>query len=342
MGQAWFMARWRMQPAVGNPRMSLRNLMRLAYPRALPRDLDLERAAFRAVGSNRVSGLHSVRAMLAALDHHSAPSPLSVRFDQRDVVELVVDGVTLAVDTADNSVSEPMIRNREYEPEVTRVLRDVVRPGMTVVDIGANIGFFTALCAGLVGETGRVVAVEPNSENCRLILRTAEINLFMNVHLLPVALAEANGWSHFVNHLGSNGSLGEAPGNDLVGGWGQIVPVLRGDAVIDGPIHVVKMDVEGAEARVVRGMAGLIEAHRPVVVTEASQEMLRRVSDCSLADYLAWFEERDYELHLITPSGGSPVAFRDAAALLATWTDPYRIENLLLTPRHQFPPASDR
>jgi hypothetical protein len=80
-------------------------------------------------------------------------------------------------------------------------------------------------------------------------------------------------------------------------------------------------------------MAGLIGVHRPVVVTEASQEMLARVSDCSLADYLAWFEERDYAVHLIAPGSGPPIAFPDAAALLATWHDPFRIENLLLTPR---------
>ena len=312
--------------------MSLRSLMRLAYPNPLPGDLKLEIKAYRAVGSNRVNGLHSVRAMLAALDHHSAPSPLSVRFGQEDVVEVVVDGVKIALDTADNSVSEPMIRNREYEPEVTRVLRDVIRPGMTVLDIGANVGFFTALSAGLVGKSGRVIAVEPNSENCRLILRTAEINQYDNVELLPIALAETNGWSHFVNHLGSNGSLAGVSESELVVGWGQIVPVLRGDDLIEGSIDVVKMDVEGAEARVVRGMAGLIEKHRPVVVTEASEEMLKRVSDCSLTDYLKWFEERNYSVHLISTNTESPIAFPDVKALLATWSDPFRIENLLLLP----------
>ncbi len=91
-----------------------------------PGDLDVEFKAYRAVGSNRIHGLHSVRAVLAALDQHSAPSPLSVRFGRGDVVEVVVDGVTLALDTADSSVSEPMIRNREYEPEVTRVLREFI------------------------------------------------------------------------------------------------------------------------------------------------------------------------------------------------------------------------
>jgi len=242
--------------------------------------------------------------------------------------------VKIALDTADNSVSEPMIRNREYEPEVTRVLRNVIRPGMTVLDIGANVGFFTALSADLVGSSGRVIAVEPNSENCRLILRTAEINQFDNVELLPIALAESNGWSHFVNHLGSNGSLAGASESELVGGWGQIVPVMRGDDLIKGSIDVVKMDVEGAEARVVRGMAGLIEEHRPVVVTEASEEMLKRVSDCSLSDYLNWFQERNYSVHLISTMAESPIAFPDVKALLATWSDPFRIENLLLLPGH--------
>ncbi len=78
--------------------------MRLAYPIPLPDDLELERKAYDAVGSNRVTGLHSVRAMLAALDHHNAPSPLVVRFGPDDVIEASVDGVRIVLDTADNSV----------------------------------------------------------------------------------------------------------------------------------------------------------------------------------------------------------------------------------------------
>lgn len=335
LGQAWFMLKWRIRPAVGEPRMSLRDLMRVAYPRSFPTDLELERAAYRSVGSNRVRGLHSMRKMLAALDAHSAPSPLSIRFGKEEIVEVVVDGVKMALDTADISVSEPMIRTRQYEPEVTNVLRRFIRPGMTVVDIGANVGFFSALSAGLVGPSGRVIAVEPNSENCRLILRTVEMNHLANIQLLPVALAEVNGWSHFVNHLGSNGSLSDGSGSELVDGWGQIVPVVRADDLITGPLDVVKMDVEGAEARVVLGMKDLIETYRPVIVSEVSHEMLIRASHCSLADYLAWFEERDYSVRLITTPDAAPTYFPTAKALLDTWGDSYRIENLLLTPRTQ-------
>jgi len=328
----WFLLKLRIRPAIGTPSMSLRDLMILAYPNPLPADLMLETVAFRAVGSNRIKSLHSIRAVLAALDGHSAPSPLSVRLGNQDLREIVVDGISIAVDLADNSVSEPMIRDREYEPEVTRVLRSLIEPGMTVVDIGANIGYFTALCATIVGKSGRVIAVEPNSENCRLILKTIEINRLHNVELLPVAFAENNSWSYFVNHLGSNGSLAAPEAGDIIGGWGQIVPLLRGDDLISGSIDVIKLDVEGAEARVVRGMADIIERCRPIIVTEVSEEMLRRVSECTLADYLGWFTERNYSLFLISKSGDVPIRFPHVDSLLTTWTDPFRIENLLLLP----------
>ena len=141
-GRGMVLVRWRLRPAVGEPRMSLRSLLRLAYPRPLPArspPISTSNAPpTAAAGANTVRGLSSVRAVLAALDDHSAPTPLSVRFGASDVVDVLVDGVLVALDTADDSVSGPMIRDRRYEPEVTRVLREVIRPGMPVLDVGAK------------------------------------------------------------------------------------------------------------------------------------------------------------------------------------------------------------
>ncbi len=332
IGERWFVVRWRIRPAVGHPRMSVRDLLRLLYPTHLPRDLDLERKAFRAVGSNRVRDLHSIRRVLAALDHHSAPSPVSVRFSPDDVVEVELEGVSIALDSADISVSEPMIRDRTYEPHITNVLRQLLRPGMTFVDIGANVGYYSLLGASFVGPGGRVIGIEPNSENCRLILRSLELNQCSNVAILPVALAEETGWSYFVNHLGSNGSLSESPAGPL-NGWGQIVPTLRGDSFLRGPIHVMKMDVEGAEARVVAGLASVIEECQPAIVTEVSDEMLARVSGSSLAEFLGWFTDRGYGCAVIGSGTGLPDDSADVQGLVEGWGDRFRIENLLLRPR---------
>jgi FkbM family methyltransferase len=311
--------------------MTVRDLLRLLYPSPLPRDLDLERKAYRAVGSNQVHDLRSIRRVLATLDHHSAPSPISVRFSPEDVVEVELEGMSIALDSADISVSEPMIRDREYEPNITNVLRQLLQPGMTFLDVGANVGYYSLLGASLVGPGGHVIGIEPNSENCRLILRSLELNQYSNVTILPVALAEETGWSYFVNHLGSNGSLSESPTGSL-NGWGQIVPTLRGDSFLKGPIDVIKMDVEGAEARVVAGLASLIDECKPVIVTEVSHEMLTRVSGSGLAEFLGWFTDRGYGCAVIGSGSGLPVDSDDVQALVEAWGDRFRIENVLLRP----------
>lgn len=312
--------------------MTVRDLLRLLYPSPLPRDLDLERQAFRAVGSNRVRDLQSIRRVLATLDHHSAPSPISVRFSPEDVVEVELEGVPIALDRADISVSEPMIRDREYEPHITNVLRQLLRPGMTFLDVGANVGYYSLLGARLVGPGGRVIGIEPNSENCRLILRSLELNQCSNVALFPVALSDETGWSYFVNHLGSNGSLSKSPTQSL-NGWGQIVATLRGDSFLQGPIDVIKMDVEGAEALVVAGLASVIEEWKPVIVTEVSHEMLTRVSGSGLAEFLGWFTDRGYGCAVIGSGSDLPVDSDDVPALVDGWGDRFRIENVLLRPR---------
>src|SRR5256885_3164883 len=55
---------------------------------------------------------------------------------------------------------------RTHEPHVTRVMLPLLRPGTVIVDIGANIGYYTLLAASRIGSTGKVIAFEPSLENC--------------------------------------------------------------------------------------------------------------------------------------------------------------------------------
>jgi len=79
-------------------------------------------------------------------------------------------GVSLMLDRADCSVAKEIIERHHCEPEVTKLLEKLIEPGQTFVDIGANVGYFTLRGSRLVGPTGRVIAVEPFSENRRSIL----------------------------------------------------------------------------------------------------------------------------------------------------------------------------
>ncbi len=312
--------------------LSLRDALNLLYPEALPADLGLDEVARRATGSLRVRDLQAIRRILAALDGPSAPSPFQVRFGPRDVVRVDVGGVRLVLDAADVSVSDDIIQGRGYEPEVTRVLEALLRPGMTFVDIGANVGYHALLGSRLVGPTGQVIAVEPFSENCRLILMSVAENGVDNLTLLPVALHDHQGWSHLSTHIGSNASLISSGVDEIARGYGVIVPTFRLDDLISGPIHVVKIDVEGAEARAIAGARRLVAECRPAVVTEVSEEMLARVSGSSVREYLDWFVSQGYSVSALDRTGGEPKAIDDLNGFLSAWGDPARIENLLLLP----------
>lgn len=330
-GEELFSLCWRVRPGIGRPSIRLWRLLRILYPRPFPSDLRLERAAYRAAGSSTVRDVGSVRRVLASLDTHSAPSPVSVRISPADLCLIDVASVRLAVDAADVSVSDTILRTGQYEPHLTALLQDLLRPGTTFADVGANIGYYAMLGARLVGPSGRVVAFEPSPENCRLLLHSMQLNGFENVELFPVALSDVDGWSYLERHLGSNGSVHQIGVESSFDGWRTIVPTFTLDRLYEGPLDVMKMDVEGSEARVLRGATRVIEKNRPVILTEVSDAMLRRCSGSSLPQFLSWFAERSYQVAMIEESG-ELTWILEPQQLVETWGDEFRIESLLLRP----------
>jgi hypothetical protein len=121
--------------------------------------------------------------------------------------------------------------------------------------------------------------------------------------------------------------------DEIARGYGTIVPTFRLDQLIDGPIDVIKIDVEGAECRAVVGATSLITKHRPIVVTEISEAMLRLVSKSSMRSYIEWFTTKGYSVSILDRNGGTPELVDDLDELLSSWSDIFRIENLLLLPR---------
>lgn len=247
-----------------------------------------------------------------------------------------VGGLRLVLDSADASVLTTM-SSGSYEPHVVDALGRICRPGMTVVDVGAHIGYLTICASRIVGPAGRVIAVEANSENCRLLLATVKANAIDNVTLLPVAVDDHQGWSYFMAHVGSNGGLagGEIYGHnldaELVEGAGHVVATFTLDQLVTKPVDVVKIDVEGAEYRVVKGAARILDADAPYVISEVSREMLHRVSATSLEEYLALFTDRGYRIAVLERDGSGPRPV-SATELTESWPHHAHIEDLLLTP----------
>ena len=300
-------------------------LVHLVYP-TLPQDL---RARVDEAAEGDLTDVSTIRRMLGTIEHQRAPTAFSVQLTENDAVPCTVGDVELLCDAADAAVT-PGLRSGEYEPHLTAVFERYCRPGMTVVDVGANLGYYTLLAATLVGPSGRVVALEPNSENCRLLLSSLRRSGLGNVQVLPVAADVEKGWAYYSTHVGSNGGL--IDDGDLLTRPGVVVPTFRLDDLVAGPVGLVKMDVEGAEGRVVRGATRLIEHERPIVTTELKEEMLTRVSNSTLGEYLSYFEGLGYTAALLEKETGAVKPYASVADLLADWGGRDELRDVLLLP----------
>jgi FkbM family methyltransferase len=189
-----------------------------------------------------------------------------------------VEGMRLHLPVHDVGVGDALGIEGCHEPELTAAFKRQVRPGMVVVDAGANIGYYTVLASRLVGPSGRVIAFEPDAGNFSLLWRNVVENGCKNVEAYPYALGEHLVYA--VLHV-----CPEAPGShslhatsEFLGPTRKVVTVA-GDEVLGGsrPPDIVKMDIEGAEPEALRGMAKVLEAPgKRVLFVECHQDVLSR------------------------------------------------------------------
>lgn len=254
---------------------------------------------------------HSSRAG-EALDNVVASYVTSREFAERgllnkiysDTVELVrLPKFSLFVSKDDLAVGHH-VWGGSYEPGVAAILGRYVKPGMGVVDIGANIGYLTMLLASLVTPSGLVVAVEPNPDNIRLLEASRRLNNFGQVLVIQAAAGRVTGLLA-LNVSYSNGVAGELPDNLEAIFASHPVPCFALDSLLpsDRRIDLVKLDTEGAELNALIGLSETMRRDRPVIVSEFSPGMLPGISNCSGAEYLRFLIAKGYRIGVIGQDG---------------------------------------
>lgn len=314
--------------------IALSELLPMLYPADGQRSELLAAAETLLGGRDRVHTLSDVRHILSSFDRQTYPSPVSVLLGHDQILWHEEDGLRFALDPDDGGIT-PFVRDNNFEPHVTAMLRERCQSGFGVIDIGANVGYHTVRLASLVGPDGSVLAVEANPDNCLLLWAAVEENKLTNVTLLPVGLAHARGWGYFTTHVGTNGGLLNRSSRSTVRDVATIVPLLRLDDVVgaDQQVDLVKVDVEGAEGLVIGGGAETIARCRPIVVSEFSCDMIRRISEMEPRAYLSFFTDLGYRINLIEQaSPGVVTPYGSADEFLADWGSEFRIEDLLFVP----------
>jgi len=239
-------------------------------------------------------------------------------------------GFSMLVRLDDWAVGARIAVRRRYEPHVSRAFEHLLRPGAVVVDVGANVGYYTLLAASRVGSTGQVFAFEPGSSSCRLIEQSAAMNEFRNVRVFECAASDAEGLVGY----GMDDSNGRISHEDVATSAVQVRAVTLDRALADvRKVDVIKVDVEGAEARVLRGATELVRRDRPAIVSEFCPFGLRLASSVEPVDYLHLLRSLGYELRVIPGSGALPPPQSDARILEQVGGDgPGDHVDLLATP----------
>lgn len=204
--------------------------------------------------------------------------------------------------SAEDQVCATLRSGGSYEPAVTSVVRRVLAPGSRFVDIGANIGYFSVMAAMLVGEAGRVFAVEPYAYNLKLLTLNLKLNSCANVEILPFALSNERGLLNYDDSAGNSGQVFEL-GSELAALLDSVLvyAVALDDIMAnETPIDLIKMDIEGAEHLALQGMQATVLRDRPIIISEVSEGFLQAVSGVSMETYLkALLLADDWELAVI-------------------------------------------
>ena len=188
-----------------------------------------------------------------------------------------------------------------YERELVTLLKKIVKPQMTIFDVGANIGYIAAIAARLAGPTVQVHAFEPNPD--------CYVRLKLNLSTFPQAHA---------NQLAISDSAGTLPlylsENLEEDGWGSLlkdtgiarrameVPVTSIDDFVARldvrRVDLIKIDIEGNEMHALRGARQLLERDRPSVIAELNATCLAR-DGAKPGDVIAFLTGSGYSVRYV-------------------------------------------
>lgn len=199
-----------------------------------------------------------------------------------------VNGFRMLVSSSDRGIGRELRRHHIHEPIATALFPAMLAGGTNVLDIGANIGYYTLLAARCVTNEGRVVAVEPHPDNYDLLTRNVRINGFNNVITIKAAVSDLVGTSQlFVSSRSNWHSLN--PKHEYRPICSIPVDTLTVDELAENlgiRFGLIRMDVEGWELNILRAAKKTLTAARPRIVMEVHPPLLGADKTLELLGYL--------------------------------------------------------
>lgn len=207
-----------------------------------------------------------------------------------------------------------------YEPFETELIKKEVKKGFAVLDIGANIGYYTIMLSKLVGKKGKVFAFEPDPGNIAVLRKNIEVNGCKNVILEQKAVSDKNETIRLYickYNRGDNRIYTSGDRRNFI----NINAVKLDDYFKDyeGKIDFIKIDIQGAEGLALQGMEGLINKNKQLKITTEFWLCGLQRSRVSAEEYLGLLKRLGFKLFNINEQEGK-IELTDAAKLLKEYT----------------------
>lgn len=238
-----------------------------------------------------------------------------IQRDNGGLVMVLRDGTRLAWDPADLRTAPNMLLfHGEYEPREAAVLEAYARPGDVVLDVGANVGWYTLLFARRVGPRGRVHAFEPVPRTFQVLARNVELNAAGDrVTLVLEGLAERDGDAEFYLPAGT-GSVAASRQRLFADQDNERVRVrlttLDAYAAPLTRLDLLKADVEGGELPLLQGGMATLRRFRPVLFLELLRKW-SRLHGYHPNDVIQLLRAEGYACHAVGPRGLDPMVAMD-------------------------------
>jgi len=210
------------------------------------------------------------------------------RIKNKQYIKRRIYNYSMYLDARDPGISRTLLLFGQREIEHRIILERVLKPGMTVLDIGANIGYYTVMESKWVGPTGRVIAVEPSFRNVDLLRRNINLNRCDNVCVFHCAISDTVGEREFFIARSSNLNTFHNTGSgarDLTGETivvqTKTVPVMMQSI---GKPDLLRMDVEGHEVEIIDGLIPSIvnREMNPMIIFETHLSRYHSKHDMAL------------------------------------------------------------
>lgn len=235
-----------------------------------------------------------------------------------------------------NAILGELQQTSAYEPGTQFFFMRVLKKGDTFVDVGAHVGYFTMISAAVVGDEGKVIAVEPIEENFQFLERNIANNDLSYVHAIQTVISDTNGEVQFHHNKDNDGGHAlwdprEHPLNERTreSPKSETLPSMTLESLLDkfscDHVRAMKIDTEGAERMILEsGQSYFKRGAVDFVISEVNVTGLTEMGS-SIDDYFAYARDLGFVILLPNAQGSAPaVLARD------NLPDPRYVYNVIL------------